>query len=389
LQQQAVSTLRLFLTESHLLHDSADEFDWRLLDGPVAGRGRASLGNLPTAHRLEVYLPPSLVFRAEVTLPPGGRRQARKLLVHALDTVLLGDPTTQHLAYALEGDRCRVAAIEQRRLVDLLARFNTVGRRVSAIYAADMLLASDGGSLLWYGNGWARRHGSEAHWFDASDASAPPPLLIASLKQTEHIVLALAEPQDADLHHWQLATGISVTTANGDPFSAPLASDAINLLQGEFASGPQLDIDWARFRPTLQLAGAALVLATLTWVGQWWSWHREEVALKRGMDSAFVAAFPGTPVIDAQLQLQAKLRTGAAPVADDPLSRLVALAPEFVAGGEVKLLGIEFADGHINADYRAKPEQLAALVQRLGQHGQVQPTAAATDRVRLTLTPRP
>lgn len=383
-----MSTLRLFLTESSLPPDSDAEVEWRLLDGPVAGKGRSTLARLPAAQRIDVFLPPSAVFRTAVTLPPGGRRQARRLLAHALDTVLLGDPDEQHLAFAMTGDRCRVATIEQRRLQAVVSRLAAAGRRVNAIYAADVLIPADGSTALWYGNGWARRLAEEALWFDADLPAVCPPLLAGSLKSVDTLTLATAD-HDIDLDAWQAACGVPVSLGHADPFNAPLAADAINLLQGDFAAGPQFDIDWTRFKPTLQLGGALIALAALGWVGQWSSWRGEEKALKRSMDDAFVAAFPGTPVVDAQLQLQAKLKGGATPAANDVLGQLVSLAPLFAVSGDAKLIGLEYADGHLNADYRAKPEQLAQIAQNLAQRGQLQTAAVAADRVRLSLTPRP
>ncbi|WP_374351926.1 type II secretion system protein GspL [Chitinimonas sp.] len=384
-----MSTLRLFVSEHHFLDDGPSEYDWRLLDTPASSRGRCGLKTLPAARNLEVYLPPSMVLRAGITLPPGGRRQAQRLLTHALDTVLLGAPEEQQLAYVLEGDRCRVAAIERKRLERLLGLLSASGRRINAIYAADMLLSSDGSSLLWYENGWARRQGDEAFWFDAEQAAMPPALLSAVPQQGAwQLALPAGAADTVDIAAWQ-ASGLTASLAHGDALLAPLAKDAINLLQGEFASGPQLDIDWARLTPSLRWLGGVAVLACLAWLSQWWEWRQEEKALKRSMDSAFVAAFPGTPVVDAQLQLRAKLKSGPSPASNDTLSRLLSVAPMLMPNGEAKLTGIDYADGRISADYKGRAEQVASINQALQSLGQVQLSTAAADHVRLTVSLKP
>ncbi|MGQ5524211.1 type II secretion system protein GspL [Chitinimonas sp. PSY-7] len=390
-----MTTLRLFPHESALPASSTTEVEWRLLDGTRTRGGRATLAQLPKAERIELFLPPARILRAAVTLPAGARKQARKLLPFALDQVLLGEPTEQHLAYAFVDEECRVAAIQRSLLADLLNTLSEVGHRPRASWSADVLAPSDGSVLLWCGNGWARRDGSTAQWFDASTPHHPPPLLAASLGEVPPTTLAIAEEHagNLDLTAWQGVLGSDLRVLDHDPLSLPIQRDAIDLMQGEFASGPQLDFDWPKLRATAYLAGAALILATITLVGQWWSWRAEEKALKQEMNSAFLAAFPGTPVVDAQLQLQSKLQTGAGtntatPVSDAALAKLLSLAPRFAAGADIKLVGLNYQDGRISAEYNAKPDQITSLVQSLQSLGKVETTSAADGRVKLTLTPQ-
>jgi type II secretion system protein L len=387
-----VSTLRLFINESHLHPGGPGEFDWRLLDGPSISRGRSRLAALPGARRFEVFLPPSLVLRTAITLPPGARRQARRLLSHALDTVLLADPDSQQLAYALDGERCRIAAIDRERLTSILTLVAQSGRRPNGVYAADMLLPTNGATLLWYDCGWARRMGEEAHWFDAASPYHCPTLLAAARGDAEtwHLAVADGLADAIDLPDWQRSAGKPVSLAHGDLLAASLPTDAINLLQGEFAAGPQLDLDLGRLKPAMQLTGAIALVACLGWYGQWWSWHKEEKQLRDGMETAFVAAFPGTPlIVEPQLQLQSKLKSGTASPASDALARLVAAAPQLAGPGDAKLVRAEFGDGRLSVDYRGKPEQLAGLAQSLGKLGLVQTAPAGADRTRLTVTLNP
>jgi len=387
-----VSTLRLFLTDAFLPLTPKAELEWRLIDGTTIGRGRDALASLPKARRTELFLPPSILLQCAVTLPPGAKRQARKLLPHALDPVLLGDPAAQHLAFTATSDRCRVVAIDKGLLTQLIAGLNQARVRPSAIYAADVLIPADGQTLLWYGSGWAQRKGESAYWFDAASPRQCPPLLAAALLDDQPTTLALPPDQDEAelLRDWEATTQRSVSIARGDVLGAPLQSDAINLLQGEFAAGPQLDIDTSRLKPAAWLAGTALAVWALGWVGQWWSWHAEEARLRSGINTAFATAFPGTPIIDARQQLAAKLNAGAAtPQANDATTRLIDLAGRFQAPEGVKLVGLSYANNQVKAEYQAKPEQLGVIAQGLSSlgHPEISPLDANRSSITLTLNP--
>ncbi|GAB3258317.1 type II secretion system protein L [Chitinimonas naiadis] len=388
-----MTTLRLFITESSLPATAATEVEWRTLTGLQVGHGRSALGKLPAASRIELFLPPARVLRASVTLPVGSKRQAGKLLPYALDQVLLAEPSEQHLAHKLLDEQCRVAAIQRDVLAELLNTLTQVGRRPRAVWSADALIPADGEVLFWYGDGWARRTADAAQWFDATSPDQVPDLLKLALTDCPELTLALP-PQLAgqvDLAHWQLQLGCPVQVQAGDPLAQAIAPDAIDLLQGEFAAGPQIDLDLSRLRPSGILAGAALALLCAAWLGQWWSWRSEEKALKQQINTAFSQAFPGTPIVDPLLQLQTKLGAGkptAAPKTNDSLDRLLTLAPS-LQGGSVKLVNLDYLNGRIEAEYLAKPEQLAALTQTLSALGKVDTRPTAPDRTRLILTPNP
>lgn len=385
----AVTTLRLFPSESALAALADTPVSWRLLDGSRTRAGLDVLTRLPKAERIELFLPPARVLRTAVNLPAGARKQTRKLLPHALDPLLLAEPGEQHLAFAWVGDRCHVAALERELLAGLLDTLKQHGLRPRAVWPADALLAADGRELLWCGQGWARRHGEGAQWFDASSV-AQPPALLAGLSLAS-LIVPDSEADTVELAAWQARFGPEFTLASGDPFCLPVQADAIDLLQGDFASGPQIDLDLSRLKPSAWLAGAAVSLLLAGWLGQWWNWHREEVLIKQQMNSAFLSTFPGTPLVDAQLQLQAMLKarqTGAPTSSDPALARLLELAPQLQAGTDSKLLSLNYAEGKLQAEYRAKPEQLSRLGESLQKLGKLETNPSGPDRVLLSLTLR-
>ena len=387
-----MTTLRLFLTEAALPASPATEVEWRTLNGPQSGHGRSALSALPAASRVELFLPPARVLRTTVSLPKGAGKQASKLLPFALDQVLLAEPTEQHLAHQLVGEQCRVAAVQRELLAELMNTLTQVGRRPRAAWASDALVAADGSVLLWCGNGWARRTGETSQWFDAVSPADPPPLLVALLGDVPQLELAAPKTAQAEIamDRWTAALGRPVQLADGDAYSNAVASDAVELLQGEFAAGTQFDVDWNRLRPTAWLAGSAVLLALLVTTGQWLSWRSEEQRLRQGIDTAYTKAFPKEPLVDARLQLQAKLASNATPALAPQagsLAPLLKVAPQLQASG-VPLVTLDYLEGRVEAEYQAAPDQLGNLVQALSANGKVEVRPSGTDRTRLILTPQ-
>jgi type II secretion system protein L len=380
-----LSTLRIFLDEASFPFSTSSEIDWRMVDATNHGRGRTTLADLPAARRIEVFLPPSLALRASVTLPPGGRRQARKLLGHALDSVLLGDPSEQHFAYRLDGDRCDVVSIERSVVSGILSTLHEHKIRPSAIYMADSLIPSDGNTMLWYQNGWARRVGEESQWYDAATPTVPPALLAKQIAGLSQLALAFgaASGQEVDLPAWREACNAEISQGHGDTYAAPVQTDTINLLQGEFAAGPQIDLDIGRLRPTIVLAAAVLIVFVLAWFGQWMAWRSEEKALSHSMTSAYAAAFPGEPQLEGELlaaRVQLKLKNHGAADAKDAVAQLIALADKLHGTSGAKLVSLDYKPGRIDAEYLGKPEQIEPLMQGLNAFGKAEIHPTAPDR---------
>ncbi|WP_269532556.1 type II secretion system protein GspL [Chitinimonas sp. BJYL2] len=385
-----MTVLRLLFTEADLPATTETVVSWFQFNGSRWQRGRSTIAALPAGDRLEVLLPPARVLRTEVTLPKGAARQVRKLLPHALDQMLLSDADTLHLAHQTEGESCRVAAVDKTLLAELLGTLASVGRRPQHVWAADALIGNDGSTLLWLGNGWARRRGALAEWFDA-DTPASPPALLASTPSDDPLTLYLDpdSPSRPAAEFWTTQLGRPVEIANADPMIAPAAPDAIDLLQGELAAGPQLDLDWSRLRPTGLLIVAALALLLLSWGSEWWRGRSEERALQAQMRDAFTRAFPGTPLIDPQLQLES-MRKSPTPsnAANGTLGPLLELAA-LLRSAPYPLESLDYRGNTLEAVFRAKPEQLSELAQQLASRGQPGLRPEGADRTVITVTLKP
>ncbi|MFC4159599.1 type II secretion system protein GspL [Chitinimonas lacunae] len=382
-----MSTLRVFLAENALLPAPNTVVEWRLFDANRGAHGRDALSALPRASRIELFIPASCILLSRVTLPPGGRRQARKLLTHALDNQLLGDGEDQHLAWSADGDTYQVAVIERALLDAIVEAGRQAGVTFHAIYSVADLLPDAYDTLSWFGHGWASRQGCDSVWLDAANPAEPP----AFIPTLSALTLRLDGRLDLDTRYWQDRLQRPVERVDCDPLTQPLRPDAVNLLQGEFARGAELDLDWSRLRPTALLAGVAALLWLGSWFGGWMAMRNEAQALRHDMNSAFSTAFPGTPIVDAKLQLAAKLKErkpDQPSTIDDNFAKLERLAPRLPGAGGAKLLGFELDGDTLVVHYQTKPENLPALTQALSAGARVENSRSnPPDRVQLTLKP--
>jgi len=363
-----VSTLRIFITDADLAADDLAEVTWRLLEGTRVSHGRSRLSALPKAARSELFLPASAVLRTSTQLPPGGKRQARKLLPFALDNVLLGDPALQHLAYTLEGDKCRVAAVDKSLLAKLLGKFASHQIKPRSAWSVADLLPTSGSHILHRPGGWVVVRGETAHWIDDETLGPCPPLLAVWLSKAVAPVTLYIEPGLANQllqDSWQLACPV-LEVDTQDALGKALSSNAIDLLQGEFAVGAHLDLDWSKLKVSAWLTAGIALFAMLNWLGSTLAMRAEEKALRQTMNTAFQAAFPGEPLVDARLQLQGRLQQGPQRVSADGLSRLQDVTMRLAASGDAPLTAIDYRDDTLLLDYKVTPTQASAMVALLG-----------------------
>lgn len=385
-----MSTLRLFITDADLAADDLAEVTWRLLDGTRISHGRSRLSALPKAARCELFLPASAVLRATTQLPPGGKRQARKLLPFALDNVLLGDPAQQHLAYTTEGDKCRVAAIDKALLGKLLGRLAAHGVKPRSAWSIADLLPVAGTHILHRPGGWVAVRGETAHWIDDEALGPCPPLLAAWLMKASAPAMLYIEPGLANQllqDSWQIACPV-LEVDTQDALVRPLSDYAIDLLQGEFAVGAHIDLDWTRLRVSAWLAACILLAVALNWLGSTLAMRAEEKALRQTMNNAFQTAFPGEPLVDAKLQLQGRLQQGPQRALADGLSRLQDVTTRLASSGEAPLTAIDYRDDTLLLDYKVSPTQASAMVAALGAHYVVTRSTPAPGTERLSIKAR-
>ncbi len=370
-----MATLRLFLDEFGIPPNADTEVDWVRLDAP--GHGRCALSAVPTAKRLELIVPTQLVLIAKVQLPPGGRRQARKLVPLAVEPLILDDPTQQHVAYELlDGDSARVAVMDAQLLTGTLNTLKALGMKPAAIYhGADLL--PPGSSSCWQvaiGRSDMQVIAEEALVCDSMADGSPPLLLRAAVAQSRPESIQLfTSPQVQSIKGWEELLDCQIVAMDEDWMMRPLRPDAINLLQGKHAAGASLDIDWRPLKPALWLTAAFAGLAFAQTVSSWANFKSEEKALKKEAETAFRTAFPNQPVVDVKLQLEALAKsrpanaqpTGAA----DAFSLMQAVAPHIAGHPEFKLARLEAKTDTLFLDLAGDAATNAGLAQSLKDAG--------------------
>lgn len=394
-----LATLRIFLTDADL--EQADinqlalgELDWRLLDGRQSSRGRSRLADLPRAGDIELFLPASVILKTQTQLPPGGRRQARRLLPFALDNVLLTDSSKQHLALVSEGDHCRVAIIDKLLFAAILQAFTQAGLRLRAVWSIADLLDNEAASLLYRPGGWIASHAGSVLWIDANSPASCPAMVatwLSNLPSDASATLYLDEISASNLidASWRAATpNLQIETA--DQLANPLNRQAISLLQGEFAAGPQVDVDWRKLQLSASLLAACLLLWFIAWLGSTQSMKSEEKALRASMGEAFKAAFPSEPLIDPKLQLQSHLRqnTGASGNKQEGISRLLDITSRLGSATDAPLVAINVQADAVMLDFTATPNQLAAVPALLGPSFNVTRSTPSSGTERFTIKSR-
>ncbi|MBV1776105.1 hypothetical protein KSF73_10310 [Burkholderiaceae bacterium DAT-1] len=357
-----MSTLRLFVPDTFTANEA--ELLWYLLEDTRVTSGRATLARLPHAKRIELFLPPSRILHTTADLPPGGKKQARKLLPFSLDTILIGDAESQHLAFDCQGDIARLRIIDRTWLAEVLASLKASGIQAKAAFSLAELCPTEDGHLLWGGNGWCVRHQGQMVWLDVRSADYPPATLPSAPENgyTLHVPYSVrSNMTDA----WQSFNG---QTEDHDAYSRPLPADAINLLQGEFASGTQLEIDWSKLALPARLLGASLACAVIAIAASILSMRHEEAALLDAMDAAYKQAFPGTPVNhNARLLLASRLKAGQQnQSSDDSLGRLISLASNVPKPADIKLTGLTYDGQTLAAEYQGAQDKAQQLSQGTG-----------------------
>lgn len=384
--------LRLFIADADLAGSLAGELEWRLLDGPSVRPGKTSLSQLPPARYLEVFLPASTVLKATPQLPPGGHRQARKLLPYALDNLLLADAAQQHIAFIAQAGQCRVAAVDRALLAGVLEALTQHQLKPRAIWSEADLAPAAGVCVFRRPGGWVAAQDAAVLWFDDKEGKSCPPLLAQWLSRIESEVCLVVDPAQASqllMESWEAACP-QLYLETRDVLAAPLSSHAVSLLQGEFAVGTHFEIDWSKLRLTGQLAVWAMALWLVVTLGSVWAMRSEEKNLRNHINRSFQAAFPSEPLVDARRQVQVRLQpsnSGAAGL--DGLSRLETLAAQLAPVAGPPLERLELQQNTLILDYRAPPEQMTTLTAALGVHYQATRTSPASGIERVLLKPRP
>jgi general secretion pathway protein L len=337
--------------------------------------------------KVVVIAPATQILLAEPDLPPGSGVKLARAVPFALEEQLTED--IDHLVFALgkrrAGGGTPVAVVSRSVLQGWLSELEGAGIDPVAIYADMSLLPQNPGqTVLWLEHGRlsVRRPGKL-------------PFAVELTPVTEALIVAgvIADPlAPADSASDTLESAILYVTREdwakvqdeferlSDQFASlkiqllpdgPLpwlarglgATDAVNLLQGEFARRSETGARWRRWRTAAALAAGLLVVHVAAESFQLRQAKHDTAALDNQIAQVFSAAMPAVEMQDARRQMQVRLdrirRSALGP--QQFLRTLQALSGAIAATPKTSIDAMSYREDYL--DMKVSAPSLAALSQ--------------------------
>ncbi|WP_137937204.1 type II secretion system protein GspL [Chitinivorax sp. B] len=364
---------RLRLSISGGLSFDEPQIDWvaTQADGRVIERGHGDPGNYRQSRLVELILPAAMTLATEITLPTASRKQAAKVVPFALEERLMATPEQTHIALGIPRDKLFPVMVVGRPLLKrLLDTLQQLGMKPVAAYSMASLLPLE--PSVWHGcieqqQGYVRTGPNDGFSFDATAAQLPSEIQLALKHAVQAPSRLIMHVGDVGIPAGWLGHGLDIEEAPLlDWGAAPLRDGAINLLQGEFGSGQTFEIDWKRFKPSIWLAGTALIIYMGSVIVDWSMLSMQHKALTKQMHAELRKVMPVGPIIDplAQAkQLVVKTPEIGNPAPESLLGRLLPLAPLM---GDATAIRLDYSATGLKLDCRVPSQESAeALLQRL------------------------
>jgi general secretion pathway protein L len=319
----------------------SDDTEWLTINDagePAAARQRGPLsmaGAVGRSARVVAIAPATQILLAEPDLPPGSGVKLARAVPFALEEQLTED--VDQLVFALgkrrESGGTPVAVVSRSVLQGWIADLKAAGIDPIAIYPDMSLLPQNPGqTVLWYESGRlsVRRPGSLPFAVELTPVTEA--LIVAGIIADPMAAPDLtAETQGAPLENaifyatredWALVQDeidkvvdefgslkIQLLPDGPLPWLARdfAATDAINLLQGEFARTTDYGARWHRWRTAAALAGALLIVHVAAQAYQWRQAKRDSAALDSEIAQVFATAMPSDQMQDPRRQMQLRL----------------------------------------------------------------------------------
>jgi len=313
-----------------------DDADWLTIDAsglPVTTRQRGPL-NLAAAvarsSRVVVIAPATQILLAEPDLPPGSGPKLARAAPFALEEQLTED--VDHLVFALGKRRptggTPVAVVSRTVLSGWLAQLTAAGIEPVAVYPDMSLLPPNPGqTVLWLEKSRlsVRRPGKLPFAVELTPVTEA--LIVAGVIPDPLDVLAARSPPESAVLYvtredWERveaeveklmdqfeALQIQLLPDGPLPWLARglTDTDAVNLLQGEFAKGSDYGTTWRQWRTAAVLALGLLVVHVAAQALQLRRARHETALLDAQIAQIFGASMPAEKQGDPRRQMQSRL----------------------------------------------------------------------------------
>jgi general secretion pathway protein L len=393
-----------------------EEAEWLTLseaDDSQSARQRGPLtlaAAVSGSGKVVALAPATQILMAEPVLPPGSGVKLARAVPFALEEQLTED--VDQMSFAIGRRRSGgtpVTAVSRAVLQGWLAQLRGAGLEPVAMYPDISLMPDNPGqTVLWLEKSRlaVRRPGALPFAVELSPVSealvvagviADPLDTAAEPKVPESAVLyvtredwAQSESEFDELSGKFDSLKVQLLPDGPLPWLARSleTTDAVNLLQGEFAHTTDFAARWLQWRTPAYLAA---ILLAVHIGGQWLQFRQakhEAAALDSQIASVFSAAMPGEPMQDPRRQMQARLdrihKVGASPEyflrALKVLSGALAIAPKT----EVDALSYreQSLDMRVTAPSLAALSPLTQFIDKQGMTAEIQsstPVAAGVD----------
>jgi general secretion pathway protein L len=318
----------------------SEDTEWLTIDDagePAAARQRGPMSLAAAVGRTSkvvVIAPATQILLAEPELPPGSGVKLARAVPFALEEQLTED--IDQLVFALgkrrPGGGTPVAVVSRTVLETWIADLRDAGIEPTAIYADMSLLPQNPGqTVLWYESGRlsVRRPGmlpfaveltpvtealvvagviADPLIREALPTDEPKPLESAILYVTRDD-WAVVQAEIEGLVEQFASLKIQLLPDGPLPWLARdlAATDAVNLLQGEFAKTTHYGASLTRWRTAAALAAGLLVIHVAAQAYQLHQAKRDTAALDTEIAQVFSGAMPNEPMQNPRHQMEARL----------------------------------------------------------------------------------
>jgi general secretion pathway protein L len=323
-----------------------EETEWLTIDDTGESETTRQRGSLTLAAavsrtgKVVTLAPATQILLAEPELPPGSGVKLARAVPFALEELLTED--IDQLSFAIGRRRpsggTPVAAVSRAVLQGWISDLNAAGLEPLAMYPDISLMPENPGqTVLWLEKGRlaVRRPGALPFAVELSPVSealvvagviADPLDTTTEPKVPESAVLYITREDwaHADKEFEQLTErfdSLKVQLLPDGPLPwlarALRTTDAVNLLQGEFARVTDFSARWRQWRTAAALAVGLLAVHVAAQAVQIRQAKHETAALDGQIASIFSAAMPGEAMQDPRRQMQSRLdrirKSGASP----------------------------------------------------------------------------
>jgi general secretion pathway protein L len=323
-----------------------EETEWLTIDDMVESETTRQRGSLTLAAavsrsgKVVALAPATQILLAEPELPPGSGVKLARAVPFALEELLTED--IDHLSFAIgrrrAGGGTPVAAVSRAVLQGWISELNAAGLEPLAIYPDISLMPENPGqTVLWLEKGRlaVRRPGALPFAVELSPVSealvvagviADPLDTTSEPKVPESAVLYITREDWAHAQNdfeqlMERFDSLKVQLLPDGPLPwlarALATTDAVNLLQGEFARVTHFGARWRQWRTAAALAVGLLAVHVAAQALQIRQAKHETAALDGQIASVFSAAMPGEVIQDPRHQMQSRLdrihKSGASP----------------------------------------------------------------------------